>query len=205
MKIKFVMLFGLCLFTLNSYAQKYSTAVGLRFGNGQYGITAKQRILPTLAAEGLLTAAEREMRGTVLLVKHFPILGKGLNAYLGAGAHLGGLKDYGPIMGVDAMVGLEMKIPFLPLVASIDFKPAYHIIHEDWFDANTAVSVRYIIVKDKKKQRKKAREKRKKRRKRDKEKKERRKEREKRKKDGDEETFWEKIGFPGKDKEEKNR
>lgn len=187
-----------CLLTTGAFAQKYSTAVGLRVGNGHYGITAKQRIFRSLAAEGILSAGNQEVIGTLLLQKHFPILGRGLNVYLGAGAHLGGLKDFGPVMGVDAMIGLEMKIPLLPLVASVDFKPAYHILHEDWFDANTAVSVRYIVAKDKKKQRKKARKKRRRRRERRKQREERREERQK----GDEETFWEKIGFPGKDNDD---
>ena len=188
-----------CLLSSSALAQKYSTAIGLRVGNGHYGITAKQRIFRSLAAEGILSAGNQEVTGTLLLQKHFPILGRGLNMYLGAGAHLGSLKDFGPIMGVDAMIGLEIKIPILPLTASVDFKPAYHILHEDWFDANTAVSVRYIVGKDKKKQRKKARKKRRRRRERRKRREERREERLK----GDnEETFWEKIGFPNKDNED---
>lgn len=188
-----------CLISSGAFAQKYSTAVGLRVGNGHYGITAKQRIFRTLAAEGIFSAGNQEVMGTLLLQKHFPILGRGFNVYLGAGAHLGGLKDFGPVMGVDAMVGLEMKIPLLPLIASVDFKPAYHMLHEDWFDANTAVSVRYIIAKDKKKQRQKARKKRRRRRERQKRREERQEERQK---GGDEETFWEKIGLPGKDDKE---
>ncbi len=189
-----------CLLSTGAHAQKYSTAVGLRAGNGHYGVTAKQRIFRSLAAEGILSAGRQEVIGTLMLQKHFPILGRGLNMYLGGGAHVGGLKDFGPVMGVDAIIGLEMKIPFLPLVASVDFKPAYHILHEDWFDANTAVSVRYIIGKDKKKQRQRARKKRRRRREREKKREERREEREDRRKNKVDETFWEKIGFPARDK-----
>ncbi|MFP4091941.1 MAG: hypothetical protein ACLFUB_11455 [Cyclobacteriaceae bacterium] len=174
-----------CLLSLPALAQKYSTAAGIRFGNNQYGLTVKQRIFRTVSAEGLLTGNDRELIGTVLLLKHYPILGRGLNAYVGGGAHMGGLQDFGLVLGIDAMVGLELKFPFLPLIISADVKPAYHILHEDWFDFNTAVSVRYVFGKDKKKQRQRAREKRK-----------RRREREKRRKNRDKEdqTFWEKIG-----------
>lgn len=195
-------IFLILLLSVTAVAQKYSTAVGLRMGNGRYGITAKQRIFRSLAAEGIVSVGNREVVGTVLLQKHFPLLGRGFNMYIGGGAHLGGLKDYGPIMGVDAMVGLEMKVPFLPLTASVDFKPAYHIIHEDWFDLNTAVSVRYIVGKDKKKQRQRARKKRHRRRERRKEREERREAREERRQGQDDETFWEKIGFPGKNNED---
>jgi hypothetical protein len=186
------------LLSVSGIAQKYSTAVGLRMGNGRYGISAKQRILRSLAAEGIVSVGNQEVVGTVLLQKHIPLLGRGFNMYIGGGAHLGGLKDYGPIMGVDAMVGLEMKVPFLPFTASVDFKPAYHIIHEDWFDMNTAVSVRYIVGKDKKKQRQRARKKRRRRRERRKEREERREIRDEKRQDQDDQTFWENIGFPGK-------
>jgi len=189
------------LVTLSSsgFAQKYSTAIGLRMGNGRYGITVKQRILRSLAAEGVLAVGEREIVGTLLLQKHVPLVGRGFNIYLGGGAHLGALREYGPIMGVDAMIGLELKIPLLPLTASVDFKPAYHILHEDWFDLNTAVSVRYIVGKDKKKQRQRARKKRRKRRERRKAREERREAREERREGSEDKTFWEKIGFSGHD------
>lgn len=186
-----------CLLSCQAVAQKYSTALGLRFGNQNYGITVKQRIFKTVAVEGLMTAGERELLGTFLVVNHFPILGRGLNLYAGGGGHLGGLKDFGPVLGIDAMVGLEVKLPFMPLTVSADFKPAYHILHEDWFDASTAVSVRYIIGKDTKKQRVKKREKRKRKKERAKRRKERRKEREKRKEEREDQTFWERIGIDG--------
>jgi len=189
---------GIIIFALllswQAEAQKYSTAVGLRFGNEKYGISMKQRIFKTLAVEGLMTAGERELVGTLMLVKHYPVLGRGLNVYLGGGGHLGGLKEFGPVLGIDAMVGMEVKLPFMPLTVSADFKPAYHILHEDWFEAGTAVSVRYIIGKDTKKQRVKKREKRKRKKERAKRKKERQKEREKRKKDKEDQSFWERIG-----------
>jgi hypothetical protein len=169
----------------HSSAQKYSTAAGIRFGNNQYGITVKQRIFKTVSAEGLLTGNRRELTGTLLLLKHYPILGRGFNAYLGGGAHLGALQDFGPTLGVDAMLGLEMKFPFLPLIISADVKPAYHILHEDWFNFNTAVSVRYVLGKDKKKQRQRTRRRRKRRREREKRREERRQEKQ---------TFWERIG-----------
>jgi hypothetical protein len=63
---------------------------------------------------------------------------------------------------------------------------------------NTAVSVRYIVGKDKKKQRQRARKKRRRRRERRKEREERREIRDEKRQDQDDQTFWENIGFPGK-------
>lgn len=173
----------MCLCALSTFSQKYSTTLGVRMGGETYGAAIQQKVFKSFAVEGIMSGNGRELTGTLLLEKHFPLVGKGLNAYIGAGAHMGGLKDFGPTLGADALVGVELKIPLLPLVVSADFKPAYHIVHEEWFDANTAVSVRYIIGKESKKQRQRKREKKKRRKERAKEKKQWLKEREKRKKE----------------------
>jgi len=150
------------------YAQRYNTTLGLRIERGdKIGITAQQRILEHTSLEGILAAANREVEANFLIKQHFPLIGKALNMYLGAGGHVGNLKDYGMTSGVDAIMGIEYKILILPVVVSVDFKPAYHFAHEDWADFSTAFSVRYILVKykngekkRKKRRRQKAREKR---------------------------------------------
>nr|WKN34078.1 hypothetical protein K4G66_16995 [Tunicatimonas sp. TK19036] len=167
--------------SLAGYAQKYSTAAGLRVDGDQLGITMKQRVFRSFALEGMLTGNDREMRGTLLLENHYPLIGKGLNFYVGGGGHLGGLDDFGPVMGVDAIMGAELKIPLLRLVVSADVKPAYHISHEENFDYSTAISVRYVLGKEGKNQRQKARAQRKRKRERLKTRSDKVKEREKQK------------------------
>lgn len=150
------------------YAQRFNTTMGLRFEKGdKIGLSAQQRIFDKTSLEGILAAAEREVEANFLIKQHFPIIGRGLNMYIGGGGHIGKLKDFGTTYGVDAVMGVEHKILILPLVISVDFKPAYHMAHEDWADFSTAFSVRYVLVKykngekrRKKRKRQKAREKR---------------------------------------------
>jgi hypothetical protein len=138
------------LLALPASAQKYRTAVGLRLGSGNYGFTAQQRIFEKTTIEGLALLRSREVTGTLLLERHFPILGPSLNYYFGAGGHAGRHKDYGAVGGFDAMVGAEWKLPIVPLVLSADFKPSVEFNNEDWFRFPTAVSVRYVLIKEKK-------------------------------------------------------
>jgi hypothetical protein len=151
-----ILLFLLCLAGLPSaaLAQKYRTAAGVRVGKADYGLTVQQKLLERTTIEGIAGFGEREVRATVLLEQHFPIIGKPFNYYVGGGAHLGNLKDNGGFYGVDAIAGVEMKLPLFPLVASVDIKPALHANHENWVSLQGGFSLRYILVKEKKQQRK---------------------------------------------------
>ncbi|WP_191906913.1 hypothetical protein [Adhaeribacter soli] len=132
-------------------AQKYRTALGVRIAKESVGLTVQQKILPKSTLEGLGMIGSREASGTLLFEQHFPIIFKGFNYYIGAGAHVGNLKDSGVFYGGDAILGLEMKLPIFRIVISGDIKPAFHANHEDWFELQRGFSVRYILVKEKKK------------------------------------------------------
>lgn len=136
---------------LPASAQRYRTAAGIRLGDEQVGFTVQQRIFPKTTLEGLAVAGAREVTGTVLIEQHFPMLGKRFNYYVGGGAHVGTLKDYGAIYGFDGIMGIEYKVNGLPFLLSTDLKPAFHLRHEDWFNFGGAFSIRYVIVKDNKK------------------------------------------------------
>jgi hypothetical protein len=82
---------------------------------------------------------------------------------LGAGGHIGNLKDFGTTYGLDLMIGVEWKLPALPLTISIDMKPSYNLQDQDWFEFPAAISVHYVLAKETKAKRKKVRKKRKKR------------------------------------------
>ncbi|WP_400192568.1 hypothetical protein [Hymenobacter sp. B81] len=133
-------------------AQKYRTAIGTRLGSNNYGLTIQQKVGEKVTIEGLGLLREREVTGTVLAERHFPILGPSLNYYFGAGGHLGRHKDYGTVGGFDALVGAEYKVAFIPIVLSFDFKPTYELNGDDWFRFPTAFSVRYVLIKEKKKE-----------------------------------------------------
>ena len=134
-------------------AQKYRTAAGARLGKNNTGLSVQQKILENVTLEGLALAGPREFSGTVLLERHFGILGPSLNYYLGAGAHLGRQQDTGPFGGLDFIIGAEYKLPISRFVLSLDLKPTVEFgrgEQADWSRFPTAFSVRYILVKERK-------------------------------------------------------
>jgi len=134
-----------------AWAQKYRTAAGFRSDGNNYGLSIQQVILPKATLEVLAMIASRERSATVMAERHFGILGPSLNYYLGAGAHLGTHKDDGTFWGIDGIIGAEYKIAFIPVVLSLDFKPTFEFHSADWNRFPTGFSVRYILVKQKKK------------------------------------------------------
>jgi hypothetical protein len=147
---KYLLVFLLFLMSLAAWAQKYRTAVGARIDRNDFGITLQQKVLERNTVEGIFAVGSREVSGTALFERHFPFLGRGFNYYLGAGAHVGTLKDHGAFYGGDVILGTELKLPIFPLLFSFDIKPAVHVGHEDWFDFASGFSLRYILVKEKK-------------------------------------------------------
>lgn len=145
--ILFMLLLGL---VPAARAQKYRTAAGVRLGTGNYGLTVQQKIFEKTTLEGLGLVRSREVSATLLAERHFGILGPSLNYYLGAGGHVGTHKDDGAFGGFDVIVGLEYKLPITRLVLSADFKPSVEFGSGDWARFPTAISVRYILIKEKK-------------------------------------------------------
>ena len=133
-------------------AQKYRTAVGLRLGKDNTGLSIQQKIVDHVTLEGLALAAPRVYSGTLLAERHFGILGPSLNYYLGAGGHLGKNQDTGTFGGLDFIVGAEYKIALTRFVLSFDLKPTieFHSGEGNWSRFPSAFSVRYIFLKDRK-------------------------------------------------------
>lgn len=152
-KLFFVLLF-LFSFQVSVQAQKYRTAAGIRIGSNDFGITAQQKILKKTTIEAIGAVGGRELSATGLVEQHFPLLGPAFNIYLGAGAHIGHLKDNGAFYGGDLIAGAELKIPIAPLIISFDLKPTFHVNHEEWGGVGSGFSIRYILVKKKKEKKK---------------------------------------------------
>jgi len=154
----------IALFIVNALtikAQDYNTGVGLRLG-WESGITIKHFLSSDAAIEGIIGTS---YWGGVYLCGLYelhvnPTEVDGLNLYYGGGAHLrswsGGGWGFGNPrwrgysgsylgIGLDAIVGLEYKIPEAPLNVSIDFKPALDIIQTFWFHGGGAISIRYTF------------------------------------------------------------
>ena len=153
MHLRFFRLAGLLFLFLavsqHAAAQKFNTALGARLGGGNYGITLQQRVASRVTIEAIAGLGERQYSGTVLGQYHFGILGPSLNYYFGAGGHIGHNKDTGGFSGLDALVGVEYKVAFLPVVLSFDFKPTVEFSGDDYARFPTAFSIRYVFIKRK--------------------------------------------------------
>lgn len=154
MKLKYplLLLLFVCL-SFGASAQKYRTALGPRFESDKFGLSLQQKLNERGTLEVIGAVGEREVIGTAMYEWHFPLLGERFNYYIGAGGHVGNLKDKGVFTGADAILGLEYKVNGLPFLLSADIKPAFHVNHENWIDLSSGVSVRYVLVKEKKKKR----------------------------------------------------
>lgn len=122
----------------------YRTAIGLRGGETS-GLTIKQFVGGASAIEAILGFWHHGLHATVLWERYVNAFGApGLNWYYGAGGHVALWTDnvyygYGKRrldrydngnvgLGVDGIIGLEYKIPSVPIALSIDLKPYVEVI-----------------------------------------------------------------------------
>lgn len=116
---------------------EYRTAIGLRAG-GTSGLTFKHFSSSHNAFEGILSFWNRGIGFTGLFEKHSHTGARGLKVYYGAGAHAAFYNrngyyryydgyyytyDAGVSLGIDGIVGIEYKIPPIPIAISLDLKP----------------------------------------------------------------------------------
>lgn len=153
MKLKLLFFSFFILSATFVFSQSYNTAAGLRFGT-DWGITVKQRIAKKITLEGILQASnKRDLNAlAVLLEFHAPILTKRFNLYAGAGIQKGWYTSDAILLddpfGLVLIGGGEFSLGRLNL--SYDVKPVINISGgEKSIELETAVSVRYIIVKKK--------------------------------------------------------
>lgn len=146
----------LCFFSLSLSAQNYKAAVGIRLGT-EIGITGKYRIGERSTLEGMLQTSFRypSSQFSLLYERHYPIITKGLNMYLGVGPHIGW---YAPPettttdikFGISPIAGAELTLGKLNF--SWDMKPTINLVGGyRILELETAISVRYILVKRTKK------------------------------------------------------
>lgn len=138
-------------------SQRYRTAVGIRMGN-DVGLSIQQKIAKSWTLEGIVnTTFQNQDVGIKLLGEnHHRILGKRLNMYFGAGPHLKYSYDTVEklVPGLALIAGLEMTVGRLN--ASLDFQPSFQFGKVDRvFIPSTAMTIRYVLIKEKQKERKK--------------------------------------------------
>jgi len=143
---------SLILCSASLSAQSYTTALGVRFGQG-FGMTLQQVFAPGWTVEGILTRRKKEglTHYTLLAEHHRKILGRRLNFYYGAGIQGG---SYDPLeatiyenpFGLAGVFGLEFTIKRLNI--SFDFQPEYNLTGgRQEFTSDASLSLRYVLIK----------------------------------------------------------
>jgi hypothetical protein len=115
---------------------QYETAIGAKWSAG-IALSFKKFLGPTNALEAQTMFFREGIRVIGLYEFHFYNI-EGLNGlawYIGPGAHVGFWKpkykaQYGSFVdiGVDGVVGLDYKIPSLPVNLSLDWQPSFGLI-----------------------------------------------------------------------------
>ncbi len=137
--------FLILLFSISLFGQLYEQRIGIRMGytSGLSGKIIKDR---KVALEGILGFRQGGMQVYGLVEAQKPLIFDGvhdLQMYFGGGAHVGyvnGVERYksynspsgvyyyeervtGPVLGLDAIFGVEYTFIKVPLTLAIDFKP----------------------------------------------------------------------------------
>jgi hypothetical protein len=149
------------LISKRSNAQDYKTAVGLKFGGYENGISAKYFTTNDVAIEGVLGFRSDGVVITGLYEIHQEAFGvKELKFYYGAGVHIGaigsglyrrykGSDEYYNnshiLLGVDGVLGLEYVIPQSPIAVSLDLNPRAELATGPFFDIAPGLGIKYTF------------------------------------------------------------
>ena len=144
-----------------SNAQDYKTAVGLKFGGYENGISAKYFTDADIAVEGVLGFRDHGLVITGLYEFYIPAFDvTGLKFYYGGGAHIGAVgsgvyqkfsgnnETYNNaqlLFGVDGAVGLEYLIPKSPIAISLDLDPRIELTGGPFIDIAPGLGLKYTF------------------------------------------------------------
>jgi hypothetical protein len=145
-------------FCIQLNAQKYRTSAGARIGT-RFGISVQQKILKSSTIEGIFqtnVGNKDDIMLTFLWEQHQKLIGKNLNFYYGGGLHKGWIVkksaefDLQDPSGVSLVAGVE--ITFDRLNISLDYKPLLNVFSgEQFYESHSALTLRYVFIKAKKK------------------------------------------------------
>ncbi|MBS1729759.1 MAG: hypothetical protein JSS67_03175 [Bacteroidetes bacterium] len=138
-----------------SYAQApYNKAIGVKFPGG-FSVTYKKFVADTKNLEFQATIWNKGFRVSGLYEFNFYSFPQipTLSWFVGPGAHIGFWKDqYGKSygsnvdIGIDGIIGLDYKMPDLPLNFSLDWQPAITLIGDASFaPASGGIAARFTF------------------------------------------------------------
>lgn len=137
------------------YSQDYKYEIGSRSGY-PFGITFKTFSTDEIATEFILSYRQRGFQATILFEKYNPVefmYSDNIFFYTGIGAHIGYTTkskehifenyivkqipydhQFRPVLGMDAIFGIEYRIYNFPLNISLDIKPYFELFGQPYFD-----------------------------------------------------------------------
>jgi hypothetical protein len=129
------------------HAQDYKTALGVRISSRppvvSHSLSVRHFLGQKLAVEGLLSFGGPVALG-VLLEVHRPIGTKNFNLFYGGGGYVGFSSP--AVAGLQGVLGLDYKVPVIPLNLSFDWKPEINLYKDFSFEpAAIGLSVRYTL------------------------------------------------------------
>lgn len=118
-------------------AQDYNWGIGVRGGIVTSSVSVKYNFDPVSSFEGMVDFA-KGFNIIALYERNLPVIGEGFRFYYGFGANIGSWHKYRDefTLGIDGIVGLEYKIPSVPLAFSVDYKPFLNLVGHTKFHAD---------------------------------------------------------------------
>ena len=150
-----VMITAVCANAQMNEGSEYRTALGVKVYPG--AVTLKHFFQPNRAAEALGYISSDGFRLTGLYEQHYDIASvEGLKWFVGGGAHFGIWSDNwknkypdrsaGFAFGVDGVIGLDYKLPGIPLNLSFDWQPSFNLIGYNYFEGGWGgLGIRYTF------------------------------------------------------------
>ncbi|MEB0262354.1 MULTISPECIES: hypothetical protein [unclassified Mucilaginibacter] len=156
-----VLLTSFLFISKRSAAQDYNTAVGLKFGGYENGLSVKYFMNSTTAIEGIVGIRSHGAVLTGLYELHQPAFNTPLlKFYYGFGAHAGSVgkgvyKRFGSddnvyndnhiLLGADGVLGLEYKLKDSPIAFSLDLNPRLELATGPFFDLAPGLGLKYAF------------------------------------------------------------
>ncbi|MFI5158577.1 MAG: hypothetical protein ACHQF4_06905 [Sphingobacteriales bacterium] len=140
--------------------QDYKTAVGLKFGAYEDGISIKYFPTSDVSYEGIIGFRSHGVVFTGLYELNQEAFNvPQLKFYYGFGAHIGavGKGDYNRfgnneyynsshiLLGVDGTIGLEYRLPDAPIAFSLDLNPRIELASGPYFDLAPGLGLKYTF------------------------------------------------------------
>jgi hypothetical protein len=135
------------LFGTGAFAQSYKTGLGVRFSSSDAvantGVDARFFFKESVAVEGILSFDNHVALG-LLLEKFHPLNQSDFSWFYGGGLYLGFTNPVN--FGAHGILGLDYKIPTLPLNVSADWKPELNFTKTFSFEpAAVGLTIRFTF------------------------------------------------------------